>query len=57
MSLTFGKASEILFFPQEHLINALSWFLILPVYFISSHVRETRWLVLGFPADQALSWC
>lgn len=53
----FWKGERDFIFPQEHLINALSWFLILPVYFISSHVRETRWLVLGFPADQALSWC
>lgn len=55
--LTFGKRREIFYYSQKHPTNALRWFLILPVYFISSHVRGRRWLAFGFPVDQTVSWC
>jgi len=43
---------EIFYYSQKYPINALNWFLILAVFFRSSHVRETRWLAFGFPVDQ-----
>lgn len=48
---------EIFYYSQKHPINALNWSLILPVYFVSSHVKEGRWLPGGFPVDQPVSWC
>lgn len=48
---------EIFYYSQKHPINALNSFLIFPVYFVSSHVRDRRWLALGFAVDQAVSWC
>lgn len=51
------ETRKIFYYSQKHPINALNWSLILPVYFISSHVRETRWLAFGFAVDQTVSWC
>lgn len=48
---------EITYYSQKHPISALNCFLIFPVYFVSSHVRERGWLALGFAVDQTVSWC
>lgn len=43
--LTFGN---IFYYSQKHPIDALNYFLFFPVYFVSFHNRERRWLALGF---------